>query len=69
MIALYRDPEEEKVFQKRRTDNAEETTTLGIVRQAEKCQILALEKEIESLQAQLKQQQTGKVSGVHATLF
>ena len=59
MIALYRDPEGKKVFARQATGTTEETT-LGITEQAEKCKILALEKEIESLQAQLKEKQKGK---------
>ena len=68
MIALYRDPEGKKVFEGPKIETTEETG-LGISEQAEKCRILALEKEIEMLQEKLKQQQTGKVSGVQTRLY
>lgn len=58
MIALYQDPEGKRVFERHRTDTTQTTTTLAISSQVDKSRILALEKEIKTLQEQLNQQRT-----------
>ena len=55
MIALYQDPEGKKVFKKEVTVDAKRTR-LVVTAKGGNSRILALEQEIESLQALLKQQ-------------
>ena len=56
MIALYKDPQGSKVFGKEMIESSE--TILRVALQAEKSRVAALEKEIQSLQKMLKQQQS-----------
>ena len=55
MLALYRDPQGKKIFGKQGAETTE--TTQKVTLQAERSRVVALEKEIHSLQSMLKQQQ------------
>ena len=56
MIALYRDPKGKRIFGNEVIESSE--TTQKVTLQAERSRVAALEKEIQSLQTMLKQQQS-----------
>ena len=56
MIALYQDPQGKRIFDNMVVHSTDATDRVTL--QTEKSRIIALEKEINSLQAQLKQQQS-----------
>ena len=60
MVALYRDPQGKKIFGNVIIHSPEDTEKVTL--QAERSRILALEKEIQSLQTQLKQQHSVSIT-------
>ena len=65
MIALYRDPQGKKIFGNVVIHSSENTEKVTL--QAERSRILAMEKEIQSLQTLLKQQQSVSIDRVCAS--
>ena len=61
MIALYKDPHGKRIFVNKKIETSE--TTQKVTLQAEKSRVVALEKEIQSLQEMLKQQQSVSKDG------
>ena len=56
MIALYKDPQGEKIFGRKTNESSD--TAQRVSPQSDKSRITALEKEVQTLQTILKQQQS-----------